>query len=918
MRGFLILLLLAIANSLSAVNADIPSHRIRHFTDRQLATTTLTDFCKDDDGFMWIGTGTGLLRFDGANFDSFLCDDSNPHTLSDNRVNKLLYDSHSRLWVATCEGLNLYIPESDDFTRVSLPGIEFNGYISDLCECADGTVAFVAAGIGVYKVSPSDSILSATRIELPEGTNVNSIVETPSQNLICGTHDGKVVTIGKDGSSKREKITDNHIRFLVSDSNGDILVFNSGNTLKWNETQGLKGSIGVVDHATPDFTTATLRKDGSIIAASEKDGLYLLKENGDKLQPANELKITSSHHDTPITALYEDTDENLWIGILHYGALMAAAEEPDLEHISLNEIVENFHPGPVLTITDGNTLWCGLSDGRLLNIDMSGKLLSMRRYSNSISSLYRYKDGEILAGVDHKGLYKISPDLQDDKLLFRPEGKFSGSSIACDSTGTIYFGLLGGGVTEIDPATGATKALNLKNKNLIWVSSLFCDSGNRLWIGMYGSLVIYDTNIKKIIYVSHDDPQLCKVAHKSIAEDKNGNVWSATSKGLFIIDAKELYYRHLSVKDGLPDMYLYSIAFDNSGNAWIGTHDDVTRIDPSRQVSAYKIGGNIDDFGFSCATINDERVILSGNKGIAIFLPSRLTDTHVPCKPHISGIFIDGTRITKNSAGSDGKRYLPSPDRINLSHDNGNLTVRLAVDDFVRSGSRTYQWRMPGMYDSWTQLPAGISSVTLPHLAPGRYSLHLKAKEYTLESEPIEVMIHVSAPWYLTLTAKIIYILLIVAIPLLAWLYYREKKRQKIEQEKIKYIVDTTEEMWQPEMTGNDEKLIKRITDIINKNLNDSAFNVEKLGEEVGMSRAHLNRKMKELFGMSPSEFLRNARIKQACELLKNEDLDIAQVAFRVGFCTQSHFANTFKRIIGRSPSSYRGAQILAKRIAEM
>ncbi len=168
---------------------------------------------------------------------------------------------------------------------------------------------------------------------------------------------------------------------------------------------------------------------------------------------------------------------------------------------------------------------------------------------------------------------------------------------------------------------------------------------------MYVSLAIYDTNIKKIIYVSHDDPQLCKVAHKSIAEDKNGNVWSATSKGLFIIDAKELYYRHLSVKDGLPDMYLYSISFDNSGNAWIGTHDDVTRIDPSRQVSAYKIGGNIDDFGFSCTTINDERVILSGNKGIAIFLPSRLTDTHVPCKPHISGIFIDGTRITKNSAG---------------------------------------------------------------------------------------------------------------------------------------------------------------------------------------------------------------------------------------------------------------------------
>lgn len=918
MRGLLILLLLAIANSLSAANADIPTHRIRHFTNRQLAATTLTDFCKDDDGFMWIGTGTGLLRFDGANFDSFFYDDSNSHSLSDNRVNKLLYDSRSRLWVATCEGLNLYIPESDNFARVSLPGIEFNGYISDICECSDGAVAFVAAGIGVYKVSPSDSILSAEKIDLPEGINVNSIIESSSRRLICGTHDGKVVTINEDGSSKREKITDSYIRFLLPDSNGDVLVFSTGNILKWNEDQGLKGTIGTVDNTNPEFTTATLRHDGSIIAASEKHGLYLLNKNGDKLQPANELKITPNRHDTHISALYEDPDRNLWIGILRYGALMAAAEDPDLEYIAFNEIIENFHPGPIETITDGNTLWCGLSDGRLLNIDMSGKLLAMRRYSNSIKSLCRYKDGDILVGVDHKGLYKISPDLQREKLLFRPDGKFNGSSIACDSTGIIYFGLLGGGVIAIDPVTGSTEKLKFVDR-LMWVASLFCDSKNYLWIGMYGSLIVYDINQKRLDYLSHIYPKFCKGVHNSIAEDSKGLVWSATSNGLFIINYPDYCdYRHLSVRDGLPDIYLSSIAFDDSGNAWIGTHDAVASINPSLHINEHKIGSSIDDFGFSSSIISHDKVIFSGNKGIVILHPSRLADAHVPRKPYISGLFIDGTRVTENSTGSDGKRYMPSPGKINLSHDNGNLTVRLAVDDFARSGSRTYLWCMPGMYDSWTQLPAGISSVTLPHLSPGKYSLMLKSKEYTLESEPLEVMIHVSAPWYLTLTAKIIYLLLIIAIPLLGWMYYREKKRQKIEQEKIKYIVNTTEEMWQPVMKGNDEKLIKRISEIVNVNLNDSSFNVEKLGEEVGMSRAHLNRKMKELFGISPSEFIRNARLKQACELLKNEDLDIAQVAFRVGFCTQAHFANSFKRFTGTSPSNYRGRQRLIRLLAKM
>lgn len=904
---FLILLLLAIANSFSAVQAETQAHRIKHFTNRQLATTTLSDFCKDDEGFVWIGTGTGLLRFDGASFDSFFYDDTNPHSLSDNRVNKLLYDSHSRLWAATCEGLNLYRPESDDFARVSLPGIEFNGYISDLCECSDGSVAFVAAGIGVYKVFPNDSTLMAVKIDLPEGAAVNSIVESSPNRLAGGTHDGKLVIIDMNGTTRQEEISDSYIRFLTRDSNGDILVFCNEHILKWNENAGVKGVIRPSDGRNPDFTTATLRKDGSVIAASEKHGLYIIEKGSYALRPASEFKISAARQEASLSALYEDAERNLWIGIRSYGALMAVAEEPTYEHISLNEVIENFHPGPVLTIADGNTLWCGLADGRLLNMDLSGNLLSIRKFSNAISSLSRSCEGKILAGVDHEGLYEI--DTRGVKSLFRPEGKFQGSSIACASDGTIYFGLLGGGVTAVNPTSGAAEALTLGNDNLIWVSSLFCDSLDRLWIGMYGALVVHDLKSKETVYLSHLHPQLCKGVHNSIAEKGDGTVWSATSNGLFIIDPEDWSYRHISVKDGLPDMFVSSIAFDNSRHAWIGTHEEMAQIEPSLQIRTHRIGGNIDDFGFSCAIIDQDRVILSGNKGITIFHRKRLSRPYTPRPPHISGFFLDGSRLTKSSMRPDGKSYVPASNKINLLHDNGNLTVRLAVDDFARGENRAYLWRIPGIYDSWTRLPAGINSVTLPHLSPGSYSLTLKTEEEGIESAPLEVDINVSAPWYLTITAKIIYVMAIFAIILLAWLYYKEKKRQRIEQEKIKYIVDTTEEMWQPVMKGNDEKLIKRISDIVNGNLHDSSFNVEKLGEEAGLSRAHLNRKMKELFGMSPSEFLRNAKMKQACELLKNEDLDIAQVAFRVGFCTQAHFANSFKRFTGKSPSDYRATQ---------
>ena len=90
-------------------------------------------------------------------------------------------------------------------------------------------------------------------------------------------------------------------------------------------------------------------------------------------------------------------------------------------------------------------------------------------------------------------------------------------------------------------------------------------------------------------------------------------------------------------------------------------------------------------------------------------------------------------------------------------------------------------------------------------------------------------------------------------------------------------------------------------------------LNVEKLGREVGISRAHLHRKMKELIGMTPSDFIRNIRLRRACELLKKPDVDITQVAYTLGFTSQPHFSTAFKRFTGVSPTEYRTMHVQGK-----
>ena len=109
----------------------------------------------------------------------------------------------------------------------------------------------------------------------------------------------------------------------------------------------------------------------------------------------------------------------------------------------------------------------------------------------------------------------------------------------------------------------------------------------------------------------------------------------------------------------------------------------------------------------------------------------------------------------------------------------------------------------------------------------------------------------------------------------------------------------------QPEVKGNDEQLMERIMKSVNKNLSNSDFNVDMLTQEVGISRAQLHRKMKDMTGISTSEFIRNIRLEQAARLLREQKINITQVAYTVGFSNLAHFSTIFRKHFGVSPSEF-------------
>jgi AraC-like DNA-binding protein len=147
-------------------------------------------------------------------------------------------------------------------------------------------------------------------------------------------------------------------------------------------------------------------------------------------------------------------------------------------------------------------------------------------------------------------------------------------------------------------------------------------------------------------------------------------------------------------------------------------------------------------------------------------------------------------------------------------------------------------------------------------------------------------------------------------------LRYREKKNFELLNMQIDLLTNQQHELEQKfkraifsnaDCSGetDDQRLLKKALNIVELNIADPLFGVEKLAEAMNMSRGNLHRKLKAVTNCSPGEFIRGVRLKRAANLLRHQTDSVAQVGFTVGFEDQSYFSKSFKKQFGVSPSEY-------------
>ena len=134
-------------------------------------------------------------------------------------------------------------------------------------------------------------------------------------------------------------------------------------------------------------------------------------------------------------------------------------------------------------------------------------------------------------------------------------------------------------------------------------------------------------------------------------------------------------------------------------------------------------------------------------------------------------------------------------------------------------------------------------------------------------------------------------------------LFYTDPARRKIQQ-----LLDTPEENL-PAPRNQDTLFAERLNEAIRKHMSNPNLKMEDLGEEMGLGRVQLYRKVKAITGLTPVELLRKMRLQQAYVLLGNTTKTVAEIAYEVGFNTPGYFSKCFKEQYGKLPMDLRSEE---------
>ena len=397
--------------------------------------------------------------------------------------------------------------------------------------------------------------------------------------------------------------------------------------------------------------------------------------------------------------------------------------------------------------------------------------------------------------------------------------------------------------------------------------------------------------------------------YNCMLRNREGRLWIGTQNGLFSLSGDTVGITRIS---GLANNCIRSLVLDADGNVWAGTSYGISRITPT----VVNLGA--DDGIPSSAMmdraallLDDGRLVFAAGGGLAVaFRPEEIVGEEGSLPVVITGMMLNGEPVSSMDSG--------------LSYSQNNLTFQFSTLNYATPSHDRYRYRLGGLERDWNVCGdgSGQGSVSYKALPPGSYVFEVQASAASgVWGAATEQAFVIRPPWWLTWWMKTACCLLALFLVACMIAFYLKKKKAKLEREndarvnrlfelrdQARHHFAESSNIAPDKITVNaeEEKLVSQILKAIEAHLDDEGYNADQLARDVAMSRASLYKKLQTMLGITPTDFIRNVRLKRAARLLADTQLPVSDIAARVGFVTARNFSSSFKKMFGLTPSDYR------------
>lgn len=747
---------------------------------------------QDQQGFIWLATQGGLVRWDGYHSKTYHADPQDPDALPDNYVTAVHTDPRGRLWVGTSVGgLALYDPQHDRFlvTGAGKGGLD-DPTVATIA--ADGSLGlWVGTGKGLDHLDLATNAIRAQPLDAGDVGSVKSVLEDPDGGLWVGTEKGLLyrarqtsrflpVVLEVRGGAPAS------VCALMRDSAGNLwigtrpygaFVLQKGmahpRAVRETDADSRLGSESILSIVEP--------RPGEIWLGSSGRGIVSVDVASWKTQRLrHHADESSTLRDDDVHSMYRDRSGLVWVS----STLAFSMTDPRITGVStlfgtpagdrpLTAVEVPF----LLAMPDGR-VWLSVGDEGGIDIldprrgrvaELRGKPEQPERHlpPSRVLTMALAPNGSVYIGTRH-GLYAVDATGRRVTRIEVPGRPVDAGVWTVNVVDHVLW--LGGvdGLWAIDATHGGAFAVlrhftreQFSDQRVV---TLLPASGHTLWVGTSSGLSRLDTVSGQIDRIPTDatDPHSLSPGYAaSLLIDRRGRLWvGSDGAGIQVLEGWAAdgrpRFRRLGLRDGLPHMGIDKLLLDEHGSVWASTDGGLAEIDPEtfaiRSLGAAQGVAILAYWADSGAVTADGDLLFGGQGGLTIVRPfetrhSAFRPPVVVTEASVGGVTVNASRLNA---------FDPVP-RLDLPAGNPSLMVEFSALDFTMPENNQYSYRLQGFESAWNFTPSARRLAAYTNLPPGDYTLQLRGSDHESPASvtTLSIPVRVLPAWYQTLWFKL-------------------------------------------------------------------------------------------------------------------------------------------------------------------